>query len=378
MIRQRLFAPGPTPIPDRVQAAMAAPLVYHRGPDFPALLRDVSAGLQRVFPTSHDVFVLSCSGTGVMEAAVANVLRPGDRALVVEAGQFGARWADLCRAFGAEPVSLTFPWGDAVDPNAVAEALRKHPDIRAVFATQSETSTGALHDIEALGKIVSGTDALFVVDGISSVVAHALPAEAWGVDLAVTASQKGLMLPPGLGVMAVGPRVWPATERPGMTGFYWDLRRYRTAFQEGRGPATLPVTLLAGLKEVLAMLEEEGMEAVWRRHARHAEAVRQAAGALGLSCFAKRPSNALTSLALPEAVDGVALMECLQRRYGVVIGGGLAHWRGRVIRISNLGYVDDLDVLTVISALEMALQAQGWVFLPGAGAGAAEAVLWEM
>ncbi len=373
--RQRLFTPGPTPIPDRVQAAMAAPIVYHRGPDFPPLLQGVVADLKTVFPTPHDLLVLACSGTGAMEAAVANTLARGDRALVVQAGQFGARWAALCRAYGIDVTLLDLPWGAAVDPDAVAETLGKDPSIRAIFATQSETSTGVLHDIPALGAIVRQTDALLIVDGVSSVGAHPLPTAEWGVDLAVTASQKGLMLPPGLGIVTVGPRAWTATKRSDLPRAYWDLGAYRDALLEGRAPATLPVTLLSGLRAALDMLAEEGMEAVWARHARHAQAVRAAADALGLSCFARKPSNALTAIALPDEIDGVALIDCLRTCYGVVIGGGLAHLRGRIVRISNLGHVDDLDILTAVSALELGLKQMNWAFPPGAGAAAAEGAL---
>jgi aspartate aminotransferase-like enzyme len=197
----------------------------------------------------------------------------------------------------------------------------------------------------------------------------------WGVDVAVTASQKGLMAPPGVGVIAVGERAWKAAERADLPRFYWDLKTYKTAYEAGRGPATLPVTLLAGMRAALEMIHEEGVENVWARHARQAEAVRQGVQALGLSVFAERPSNVLTAIQLPEAVDGLALMDLLHTRCGMTVGGGLRHLRGRVIRISNLGFVDDVDVLTALSALELCLRVLGWSFMPGAGVGAAEQIL---
>lgn len=356
---------------------MAGPPVYHRGPDFPALLRDTVKGLQEVFPTAADVFVLACSGTGVMEAAVANTLSAGDRALVLEAGHFGRRWADLCRAYGVEVVERGFPWGEAVDPQVVADALRDDPDIRVVFAAHCETSTGVLHDIAAIGALVRERDALFVVDGVSSVAAHPLPLEAWNVDLAVTASQKGLMLPPGMGFAAVDQRAWEARERCRLPKFYWDLRQYRTSLEEGRGPATLPVTLLAGLRVALQMLREEGIPRVWERHARHARAVRMSAEALGLTCFARQPSNVLTAIVLPEKVDGLALMEWLRREFNVIVGGGLGDYRGRMVRISNLGHVDDADILEVVTAFESGLREAGWGFDAGTGVETAQRVLNE-
>ncbi len=375
--RQRLFTPGPTPIPDRVQEAMAAPLVYHRGPDFPAFLTHLIRDLKLVLPTTDDTFLLSCSGTGAMEAGIVNCLSHGDRVIVVSAGKFGEKWVDLCRAYGTDVKVLDFPWGEPADPSRLEKALHQYPDTKAVLATHSETSTGVIHDIEALGRIVGKTDALFLVDGISSVVAHALPTTKWGVDIAVTASQKGLMLPPGLATITISDRAWEAAGRSDLPRAYLDLDRYRKALSEGRGPATLPVTLMAGLRASLDMILEQGMEAIWQQHEIQARAVRGAAQALGLFCFAASPSNALTSIGLPEEIDGLGLMESMRTDFGVVVGGGLGDLRGKIIRISNLGYVDDLDALTAVSALEMGLQKIGWQFQAGAGVGAAEGIIGE-
>ncbi len=373
--RKRLFTPGPTPIPDRVRRSMADPPIYHRGPEFPALLRGVVHGLKRVFPSDDELFVLSSSGTGAMEAAVVNTLSSGDRVLVAQAGLFGARWAEICRTYGIEVEALDFPWGAPIEADAIQRRLEKDAGVRAVLTTQSETSTGALHDIEAIGEVVRRTDALLIVDGVSSVGAHPLPTNAWGVDVGVTASQKGLMTPPGLGMITMGARAFEASKRSDLSKYYLDLNRYRQALSEGRGPATLPVTLLPGLASALDMIFEEGLEAVWERHARHANAVRAAACALGLSLLAERPSNALTAIALPEGLDGAALVDGLRHRHGVITGGGVGRLKGRLIRISNLGYVDDVDILTAVSALEMGLKEESWTFRAGSGVGAAEVVL---
>lgn len=374
-MKSRIFAPGPTPIPDEVQAAMAAPLVYHRGPDFPDFIRSVVEKLKPVFPTQDDVLLLASSGSGAMEAAVVNTLSQGDRALVIQAGQFGAKWTAICQAYGVDVDVLDLPWGAAVDPMQVAERLKAHPETRVVFATHSETSTGVLHDVEALGRVVGETDALLVVDGVSSVIAHPLRTNDWGVDIAVTASQKGLGVPPGVGVMTVSARAWDMMQSATLPKFYFDLNTYRIALEEGRGPATLPMTLMAGMGASLDLIAVEGIENVWARHARHAEAVRQATVALGLSVFPDCPSNVLTAVALPESVDGLAIMADLRARFGITVGGGLAHLRGRLIRISNLGFVDDLDILTVVSAFEMSLEKAGWAFTFGAGVAAVESAL---
>lgn len=374
-MKQRLFAPGPTPIPEEVQTAMAEPLVYHRGPDFPAFIQDVVTKLKPVFPTQDDVLLLASSGSGAMEAAVVNTLSQGDRALVIQAGQFGAKWTAMCQAYGVDVDVMDLAWGEAVDPAQVAERLKAHPETQVVFATQSETSTGVLHDVEGLGAVVRESDALLVIDGVSGVIAHPLRTNDWGVDIAVTASQKGLGVPPGVAVMTVSDRAWDVMETSTLPKFYFDLKTYRTALEEGRGPATLPMTLMAGMRASLDLIAEEGIENVWARHARHAEAVRQATVALGLSIFPKRPSNVLTAVALPDEVDGLAIMADLRTRFGITVGGGLAHLRGRIVRISNLGFVDDLDILAVISAFEMSLTKVGWSFTAGAGVAAVERVL---
>jgi aspartate aminotransferase-like enzyme len=373
-MKSRLFAPGPTPIPDEVQAAMAEPLVYHRGADFPGFIRDLVEKLKPVFPTQDDVLLLASSGSGAMEAAVVNTLSQAERALVIQAGQFGAKWTAICRAYGIDVDVMDLPWGAAVDPEQVAERLKAYPETRVVFATQSETSTGVLHDVEGLGQVVGPTDALLVVDGVSSVIAHPLPTCQWGVDIALTASQKGFGVPPGLAVITVSDRAWDVVASSNLPKSYFDLRAYRSAMVEGRGPATLPMTLMAGMRAALALIADEGIEQVWARHARHAESVRQATRALGLSVFPDRPSNVLTAIALPDNIDGLSMMSDLHARFGITVGGGLAHLRGRLIRISNLGFVDDLDILTVVGAFEFSLQKAGWSFTPGIGLAAAEGV----
>lgn len=376
MIKSRLLAPGPTPIPERVQEAMARPIIYHRGPEIAALLRAVIEGLRPVFPTAGgDILLFAASGTGAMEAAVVNLMRRGERALVVRAGKFGERWGDLCAAFGVEVTLLDLPWGTSADPAQVADRLKTDPSIRAVFATQSETSTGALHDIEGIGKAMRGSSTLLVVDAVSSLGAHAIPMEAWGVDCVVTASQKGLMTPPGVGIVTLGPRAWEAVERSDLPKHYWSFKAARAALERGGTPATPATTLLMGLREALAMIHEEGVENVWRRHARHASAFRAAVEALGLKVFAEHPSNALTGALLPEGVDAKNMAERMKSRYGIVVGEGLDRLAGRLIRLSNLGYMDDLDVVGTVAAFEMVLKEMGGAGTLGAGVAAAEGVL---
>jgi aspartate aminotransferase-like enzyme len=354
---------------------MAGPIVYHRGPDFPALLTGVVDDLKRLFPTEHEIFVLSTSGTGAMEAAVVNTLSAGDTVIVARAGNFGARWDKICIAYGIEVIPIEAPWGRAIQPDAVADALKAHPNARAVLTTHSETSTGVLHDIEAIGHVVAETDALFIVDGISSVCAHALPTDDWHIDVAVTASQKGLMVPPGFAVIAFGPKAREASANSTLPKHYLDLTLYRESLEEGRGPFTLPVTLLVGARAALDIVSEEGIENIWSRHARQAEASRSATTALGLDLFAERPSNVLTAIALPNTVDGLDLMQRLREQHGIIVGGGLVHLRGKLIRLSNLGYVKDKDLLAGIDAIEQVLTEMDVAIDRGSGTGAAESVL---
>ena len=374
-MNQRLYIPGPTPIPSQVQDAMSGPIVYHRGPDFPDLLTGVIADAKRLFPTQDELFLLASSGTGSMEAAVVNTLSPGETAIVAQAGSFGARWRELCSAFGIRIVSVDAEWGEAIDPDKVDSALQKTPEAKAVLTTQSETSTGTLHDVASIGKVVAEHEALFIVDGISSVCAHPLDTVACGVDVAVTGSQKGLGLPPGLSLITVSEKARIASETARCPRYYLDLSKYREALAEGRGPATLPVTLITGLRAAIDLILEEGIERVWSRHAKHASAVREAVWAIGLECFSKQPGNALTAISLPESIDGVELMRRLRESYGIIIGGGLAHLRGRVIRISNLGFVEDDDIRFVVKALEETLSWMGLRFERGSANNAVESVL---
>jgi len=353
---------------------MAEPIIHHRSPAFGRMFRAVNEGLKYLFQTENEVLTLTASGTGAMEAAVVNVLSKGDRALVVRGGKFGERWGELCEAYGVEIVPIDVPWGEAVAPEAISECLKADPAIKAVFATQSETSTGALNDIEAIGRIVRESSALLVVDAITGIGAHRLLPDAWGVDVLVTGSQKGLMLPPGLAFIALNERAWEEAARSDLPKYYWDLTKAKKSLAKDQNPYTPAVSLLVGLKASLDMIREEGIENVWARHARNAEATRAAVRAMGLEIFAKSPSNVLTIVQLPEEIDGKQLVKVLDG-YGFTVAGGQEQIAGKVIRISHLGYADDFDTLSVIAGLERALRDLGWNVEPGVGLTAAQRVL---
>ena len=374
-MRKRLFTPGPTPVPERVALAMARSIVHHRAPEFEELFVEVNEGLKYLFRTEKEVFTLTASGTGAMEAAVVNTLSRGDRALVIRGGKFGERWAEICEAHGVEVASLEVEWGYAVDPGEIAKALEGSPETKAVLATQSETSTGVLHDIEAIREQMRGHPALLVVDAVSGMTANPLEFDRWELDVLVTGSQKGLMLPPGLAFICLSDRAWAASERSDLPKYYWNLDKARRSLVKRQTPYTPAVSLLVGLREALAMIREEGIENVWNRHARYGRAVRCAISALGLKLFSNAPSNVLTIAEVPEGVDGKALVSLLRSEYGVTITGGQDHLSGKVLRISHLGHIDDFDLFAAISALERALADLGWPFEPGAGVAALQRAL---
>jgi aspartate aminotransferase-like enzyme len=361
-------------VPDRVLLKMAEPIIHHRSAEFGEMFATVNEGLKVLFQTKNEVLTLTTSGTGAMEAAVVNLLSKGDRALVVRGGKFGERWGELCETYGVQVTAIDVPWGEAVAPETISEHLKSDPAIKAVLATQSETSTGALNDIEAIGRVVRETDALLIVDAITGIGAHRMLPDAWGVDAVVTGSQKGLMLPPGLAFIALSQRAWQAVERSDLPKYYLDLTKAKKSLSKDQNPYTPAVSLLVGLKAALDMILEEGIENIWARHAKNAEATRAAVRAMGLGIFAKSPSNVLTIVQLPEKIDGKQLVKALDG-YGFTVAGGQAQLSGKVIRISHLGYTDDFDALAVIAGLERALRDLGWDVEPGVGLSAAQRVL---
>jgi len=375
MKKFRLLAPGPTPVPPEVLLAMAQPVLHHRTPEFEALFAQARRGLQWLFQTRREVLILAASGTGAMEGAVVNACSPGDRVLVIRGGKFGERWAEICQAYGLSVIPVEVPYGKAVDPQAVAAALRGEPSIAAVFVTHSETSTGVLHDLEAIAAIVRQTPALLVVDAITSLGVVDLPMDAWGVDVVVGASQKALMLPPGLAFAGLSERAWAAAERTRLPRYYFNFLTERKAQAKHQSAWTPAVSLIAGLKAALGLLQAEGLPAIFARHERLARATRAAVTALGLTLFAERPSPAVTAVKAPEGVDGEAIVQTLRERHGITIAGGQGSMAGKIFRIATLGYADSFDVLTGIAALEFTLAELGYPVRLGDGLRAAQDVL---
>ena len=356
-----LRTPGPIPVPQAVAEAGAAPMMNHRGPEFAALLARCEEGLREVYRTGNHVAVLTASGTGGMEAAVVNHVSPGERVLVVTIGVFGERFLQLVRIYGGDPVHLAFEYGTGADPNAIDEALAADDDIRTVFVTHNETSTGATNPLEEIARVVKGRDRLLVVDAISSLSSIPVETDAWGLDVVVSGSQKGWMLPPGLAFVSVSERAWDVQERCPTPRAYLDLRRARDTAENGQTPWTPAVSLFYQLDRALALIREEGVERVWARHAATAARVRAGVTDLGLALFADESvrSDTVTSILPPEGVAADELRKIAREEFDTVFAGGQRDLGGKIFRFGHLGHVSDEDVSGALGAIEGALARLG-------------------
>jgi serine---pyruvate transaminase len=380
--KQYLMTAGPTPLPPAVSQVMAEPILYHRAPAFIEVYERALEGLRGVFQTGNDVLSFAASGSGAMESAVANLCVPGEPALVASAGKFGERWADLCAAHGADLAQIEFEWGEKIDPARVDEAISGMPKPpRAVFATQSETSTGVVHDVRELAAVARRHEAILVIDAISGLGAVDLPQDEWGVDVVVSGSQKSLMCPPGLAFASVSERALvAAAESPGRR-FYFDWAR--TAAGQRESPANTPftpaVTLWRALDVALGLIEEEGLAAVLARHAVLARAARAGIEAIGLERFGPDDpdANVVTAARLPDSVDGAKVPKLMRDRLGITVAGGQGHLKGQIVRIAHCGYYGAFDIVVALSGLELALRELGDDCEPGAAGGAAQRVFAE-
>jgi len=378
MKKYQLMAPGPTPVPSQVLLAMAQPMIHHRTPEYDALFREVRAGLKRLFQTSQEVITLTCSGTGAMEAAVANTLSAGDTVAVVKAGKFAERWIEIARAYGVQVVELAAPFGGTVEPARLADALRREPRIAAVLVQHSESSTGVLHDVRAYAEVTRRTDAILVVDAVSSLGIADLPMDAWGVDVVVAGSQKGLMLPPGLAFCALSDKAWARARTSTLPKYYLDLTEERTWALKNEAHFTPAVSIVVGLREVIKMLEAEGLANVFARHDRLARATRAGAEALGLGLFPNAtPSPALTAVVAPAGLDSEKIVAAYAEGHNITIAGGQGEMKGRLFRLGHMGYATDVDVVIALAALEQILANLGIPVDFGAGVRAAQKIFAE-
>ncbi|TMF21126.1 MAG: alanine--glyoxylate aminotransferase family protein [Chloroflexi bacterium] len=354
----QLRIPGPTPLPERVVRSMNRPMIDHRGPEFAAILAEITAGAKRVFKTKNDLLLLTSSGTGGLESAVANLVSPGDQVVAALCGNFGERFAALAAAYGADVVRLEFEWGQPVDPDDLAQVLQRHPKANVVLLTHNETSTGLTNPLRELARTARSAERLVVVDGVSSISSIDIETDAWGVDVAVSGSQKGWMAPPGFALVSVSERAWAQQAKARSPRFYFDWKEAKTWADKGMTPFTPAVPVAFAMQEGLRMLEEEGLNNVYERHERLARAAQVGLQALGFQLFAQEGyrSNTVTSAVPPPGLDVAALRDLLNTKYGVVIAGGQGKMTGKMVRVGHLGAVAEGDVVQVIWAIEHALE----------------------
>lgn len=374
-----LMLPGPTPVPPQVALAQAMPMMNHRGEAFTALFREITAGLQRVFRTQQPVLVLPGSGTGGFETALQNFVAPGEKVLAVVTGAFGDRWAKGARALGYEVERLDVEWGAAVDPGALRERLATDRDrrVRAVLLTHNETSTGVTNPIRELAQVVREHGALVMVDSVSGLGALPLEMDEWGLDVVLTGAQKALMCPPGLTILAAGPRAWEASDRNPGPRFYFDLRPYRDGHEKASLPYTPALALLYALRESLRLIEKEGLEAAWARHRLLGRMTRAGVRAMGLELLARderHASDSVTAVKAPPGLSAAAIRRTARERFGVILAGGQGPLSETVFRIGHLGYVVPGDVVQALTAVESALAVHGLPVELGRAAAAAQAV----
>ena len=368
-MKKRLFTPGPTPVPENVMLRMAAPIIHHRNPEFMEILERVHLDLQYLFRTTQPVVVMTCSGTGGMEAAISSLFTQGDKLMTVNGGKFGARWGELARTFTGNCIEEAVAWGSAITPERMTELLKAHPDTMGVCITHSETSTGTASDVKALcATIREHSDALILVDGITAIGAHEFHFDDWGADICITGSQKGLMMPPGLALVAISERARDViNNRKGLPQYYLSLKKALKSHAGNDTPFTPAVSLIIGLNEALQMVRAEGIENVWKRHEQLAKACRLGCQALGMKLFSESPSFAVTAVWLPENVDWKQFNNTLKIDNGITVAAGQDKFKGRIFRISHLGYYDELDMLSMIGGLERTLSMMGIPFEIGAG-----------
>jgi aspartate aminotransferase-like enzyme len=374
-----LMIPGPTPVPEQVLLAMAKHPIGHRSGDFSKIMAEVTENLKWLHQTQNDVLILAASGTGAMEAAIINFLSPGDRVLVGSNGKFGDRWVKLAQAFGLNVDSITAEWGQVLDPEQFRAALEADTakTIKAVIITHSETSTGVINDLETINRHIQahGT-ALSIVDTVTSLGSCNVPVDAWGLDVVASGSQKGYMIPPGLGFVAVSPKAWKAYETATIPKFYLDLGKYRKDAVKNTTPFTPPINLFYAVQAALRMMKAEGLEGIFARHERQKQAARAAMTALNLPLFAPEGagSPAITAVA-PVGVDVEQIRAVIKKRFDIVLAGGQDHLKGKIFRMGHLGFVSDRDILAALAALEATLMELGYEnFTPGAGVTAAAKV----
>lgn len=376
MKKYYLLTPGPTPVPPRVAAKSAEPILHHRTKEFQNIFASAQEGMKYVMRTKNDVLMISGSGTAAMDAAVTNTLSPGDRVLIGAIGSFGERWVKICEAYGLNATIIREEWGKPLSPSKIEEALKKDTAIKAVLVQHTDTSTGTVNDLKTLGQIVSKTSAILIVDSVSGLAGEELHMDDWKLDVVVSGSQKGLMTAPGLAMASLSDKAWKHNEVAKIGRFYMDFKTIRKSIKDNETPWTPPVSLFQSLNEALKMIKEETIEKVWERHRKLSKMAQAGITAMGFPLFSSAPCTVLTAATLPAGFDGNALIRKMLDDQGVSIAGGQDHLKGKIFRLAHMGYMDSFDVIVGLTALEATFKDMGYkIPEPGKAIKAAEAAL---
>ena len=376
-MKKYLLTPGPTPVPAESASKEALPIIHHRTSAFGKIFEEVSEGLKYVFQTKNDVLIFASSGTGAMEGSIVNLLSPGDKLIVSDTGKFGQRWWKIAKAYGLEPIILTEEPGNPTDLEKVKKVLKENPGTKAVYTTLTETSTGVVNDIEALGEIISNTEAVLVVDAISGLGAQEMHSDEWKADVVVTGSQKGLMIPPGLAFASVSEKAWKLVESSKLPKFYFDWKQTRKSIANKETPYTPAISLIVALAESLKMIKSEGIENIWKRHQILADATRSGIKAMGLQLLSVAPCNAVTAVLVPQGLTGSAIYKKMRDDFGVNIAAGQGELKDKIFRIAHLGYMEKFDIIIALSALEMTLTQLGYKLELGKSVASAEEIFLQ-
>ena len=377
MKRNLLLTPGPTQVPPQLCAALGKPIIHHRTPQFQDNIKQVVEGLRQVYQTKNDIYILTSSGSGGMEASVANLLSPGDTAIAVDGGKFGERWVELCQTYKANTIVYKVQWGKAPTAEEIKKLLAAHPDTKAVFITLAETSTGVTPNVKAIGEVVKNTKAVLVVDAVSGLAVQDIKTDEWHCDVVVSGSHKGLMLPPGLAFVSASAKAIALINQSTSPRYYFDLREYKKAIEKVDTPFTPAIGILMALVDSLNMIKKDGLQNMFERYAHLAKATRAGCKAIGLTLFPDEncATNVLTAVNVPAGIDGEKLTKTMRDTYGIAFAGGQDHLKGKVIRMAHMGALDEYDILTGLACLEKVLHQMGHKFELGAALAAAQKVL---
>jgi len=360
------MTPGPSPVPSAVRECLSKEIIHHRTDEFRKILEEVHSGLKRIFCTQNPVLIFSSSGTGAMEAAVSNLFSSGDKVVAVCGGKFGERWSEIAKSFSLDVIEMNVEWGNSPTPQDLKKILEENSGVKGVLTTLCETSTATVYDIEAISKVTKEKGTLLVVDAVSGLGQDVLLTDEWGVDVVVSGSQKGFMLPPGLSFISLNQKAQGMVKKSNLPKYYFDLNKALKSYEKDDTPFTPAVSLVVALKEAVDMINEEGVEARWEKYKKMAYATQEAAGALGLEIFSKRPSCSATAICSPGEIKSTEIVKTLRKKYGLSIAGGQAQAKDKIFRIAHMGWINEQDLIACFSLLEKVLKDLGYSFQLGA------------